>query len=279
MENWQQWIRLIKKMEKINLHKDPILEIQQLRLERQRSIILRDLNLHLYPGQVHTLMGINGSGKSSLAYTIMGAQGYVPHSGKIIFAGKDITQLPINERARMGITLAWQEPVRFEGLPIGKYISLGMTESSREKVNEALEAVSLSPKAYALRALDETLSGGERKRVELAAVFAMQPKLAILDEPDSGIDVLSITDIGALIRRMSQAGSAVLLITHRDELVQQSEAASLMCLGTIVFSGSPQEAAGYYQTRCQSHQQTYGSQPWDFRFSRDAINPLEKQAL
>lgn len=257
---------------------NPILNIQELELVRENFLILRDLNLQLLPGEVHTLMGINGSGKSSLAYTIMGAQGYQPQKGRILFDGRDITQTSIDERARLGITLAWQEPVRFEGLPIGKYISLGMKEQSRERVYEALEAVALAPKAYAMRALDDTLSGGERKRVELAAVYAMQPRVAILDEPDSGIDVLSILEIGMLIQRMAQAGSAVLLVTHREELVQQSDRASLMCLGTIVFSGSPEEAGEYYQTRCQTHQQSFGSQPWEFRQPQDVYDSTGEKA-
>lgn len=257
---------------------NPILNIQELELVRENFLILRDLNLQLLPGEVHTLMGINGSGKSSLAYTIMGAQGYQPQKGRILFDDRDITQTSIDERARLGITLAWQEPVRFEGLPIGKYISLGMKEQSRERVYEALEAVALAPKAYAMRALDDTLSGGERKRVELAAVYAMQPRVAILDEPDSGIDVLSILEIGMLIQRMAQAGSAVLLVTHREELVQQSDRASLMCLGTIVFSGSPEEAGEYYQTRCQTHQQSFGSQPWEFRQPQDVYDSTGEKA-
>lgn len=240
----------------------PILEIKKLNLVRDRQEVLKEVNLKLFSNQIHTLLGINGSGKSSLAYTLMGLQGYLPVSGMITFQGKDITHEPINARARLGISLAWQEPVRIEGLPIGKYISLGMQEVSHEKVNEALEAVALPPKAYAFRSLDESLSGGERKRVELAAVYAMQPRVAILDEPDSGIDVLSINDIGNLIQRMAQNGSAVLLITHRDELVRQSDFASLMCLGTIIYTGSPNDAIEFYQTHCQSHQQTYGSQPW-----------------
>ena len=144
-----------------------------------------------------------------------------------------------------------------------------MREYSREKVYEALEAVALSPKAYAMRPIDDTLSGGERKRVELAAVYAMQPSVAILDEPDSGIDVLSISDIGNLIQKLGQEGSSVLLITHREELVKKSDSASLMCLGTIIFSGGPEEAMRYYQSRCQSHQQTYGAQPWEFRVPTD----------
>jgi Fe-S cluster assembly ATP-binding protein len=248
-----------------------ILDVKQVILYRDRYEILKQLNLQLFPYQIHTLLGINGSGKSSLAYTIMGVDGYKPQKGKVLFQGEDITQLPIDERARMGITLAWQEPARFEGLPIGKYISLGMKDVSEKKVNEALEAVALSPKAYAYRSLDKTLSGGERKRVELAAVYAMQPKVAILDEPDSGIDVLSIQDIGILIQRMAQHGSAVLLITHRDELVQQSDVTSLMCMGSIIYSGLPQKTMEFFQINCQSHQQAYGSQPWSLNSPLNSI--------
>ncbi len=245
--------------------KKPILEIKDLFLSRDKSEILKHLNLQVYSGQIHTLLGINGSGKSSLAYSIMGLGGYALTKGTIVFDGENINNASINQRAQMGITLAWQEPVRIEGLPIGKYISLGLKENSRGKVNEALEAVALSPKVYATRSLDSTLSGGERKRVELAAVYAMQPKVAILDEPDSGIDVLSINDIGNLIQTLAQNGTAVLLITHRDELVKQSDAASLMCLGSVIFTGTPIEAMAYYKNGCQDHQKTLGSQPWEFR--------------
>lgn len=244
---------------------NPILKVSRLSLQHNQTEILKGLNLELFSNKIHTLLGINGSGKSSLAYALMGLQGYMPTGGSITFQGKNISHKAVSERARLGISLAWQEPVRIEGLPIGKYISLGIQQYNKEKVNEALEMVSLPPKAYAFRSLDQTLSGGERKRVELAALYAMQPKVAILDEPDSGIDVLSIKDIGELIKKMAQRGSAVLLITHRDELVDQSDTASLMCLGTIVFSGDPEEAMRYYQSRCQSHQQTYGAQPWEFR--------------
>lgn len=240
----------------------PFLVIEQLSLRKSNRWILQNINLSFYPGQIHVLLGLNGSGKSSLAYTVMGCEGYMPTSGRIVLDGKDITCTSITERARLGITLAWQEPVRFEGLPIGKYVELGTGDSNREKVIAALEAVSLPAKAYGYRAVDQTLSGGERKRVELAAVFAMQPRLAILDEPDSGIDALSIADIGQLIRQMAQSGSAVLLITHRPELVAVADIASLMCLGAIVFTGNPKKASQYYLERCQSHLDTLGAQPW-----------------
>lgn len=240
----------------------PFLIVENLSLQKGNRTILNRINLAFYPGKIHALLGLNGSGKSSLAYTLMGCEGYTPTSGRILLDGKDITHTGITERARLGISLAWQEPVRFEGLPVGKYVGLGAGEPNREKVIAALEAVSLPPKSYGYRAVDQTLSGGERKRVELAALFAMRPRFAILDEPDSGIDALSIKDIARLIRQMADQSSSVLLITHRPELVEIADSASLMCFGSIIFSGSPQEATDYYRGRCEPHLSVLGSQPW-----------------
>lgn len=240
-----------------------LLQVEKLSLNRDGRQILRDVSLSIRPGQVHALVGVNGSGKSSLAYALMGCAGYEPDAGRIWFEGQDITHLPIDQRARLGLTLAWQEPARLEGLPIGQYLALGMPSPDQERTRAALGAVNLPPRAYLRRKIDNTLSGGERKRVELAAVYAMRPKLAILDEPDSGIDALSLADISALIRQMAQDGSAVLLITHRDEMVEVADEASIMCMGSVIFSGSPPEAQRYYQARCQPHIEILGSQPWN----------------
>jgi Fe-S cluster assembly ATP-binding protein len=241
----------------------PLLRVENLSLNRNGKQILSDVNLAIYPGQVHALLGLNGSGKSSLAYALMGCTGYQPDAGRILFDGQDITHMPIHQRAQLGLTLAWQEPARFEGLPVGKYISLGMEEFDRDWALAALEAVALPPRTYAVRPVNDTLSGGERKRVELAAVYAMRPRLAILDEPDSGIDALSLADVSALIRRMAEMGSAVLLITHRDEMADAAHVASIMCLGNLIFSGDPAEAQGYYRGRCQPHLAELGGQPWN----------------
>jgi Fe-S cluster assembly ATP-binding protein len=241
----------------------PILKVENLGLRREDREILRNLNLDVYPGEVHTLLGLNGSGKSSLAYALMGCEGYQPDIGRILFNGRDITALSITERARLGITLAWQEPARFEGIPVGKYVSLGLENGNRSQVEQALDAVALNAKVYGYRSADQTLSGGERKRVELAAVYAMKPRLAILDEPDSGIDVLSLGEIEKLIRSMADAGSAVLLITHREELAATASVASIMCYGTILFTGNPHEARQYYSGRCRPHLDSLGAQPWN----------------
>lgn len=242
---------------------EPILRVEDLWLRRNGRVILQNVNLELYAGQVHALLGLNGSGKSSLAYSLMGCEGYTPDSGRILFDGHDLAGLSITERARLGITLAWQEPARFEGIPIGKYVGLGQKKPDREQVVAALEAVALPAKVYGHRPADQTLSGGERKRVELAAVYAMRPRLAILDEPDSGIDVLTLGEIAMLIRRMALEGTAVLLITHRDEIVETADVASLMCAGSVIFTGGPIEARRYFSTRCMPHLESLGAQPWD----------------
>ncbi len=241
---------------------DSLLRIKDLSLKRDGRDILHRVNLTVQPGEVHGLLGLNGSGKSSLAYALMGCSDYTPDEGQLWFAGRDITHASITDRARLGLTLAWQEPARFEGLPVGAYLALAAHDADPDRLSAALEAVALSPKAYLKRAVNHALSGGERKRIELASVFAMRPKLAILDEPNSGVDTLTLNDIGTLIRRMADQGTAVLLITHRDEMVAVADVASLLCQGSMVFEGPPDEARQYYGKRCRLHSETMGAQPW-----------------
>jgi len=239
-----------------------LLRVQELSLRRDSRDILNRVNLSVRPAEVHGLLGLNGSGKSTLAYALMGCEGYAPDSGRMWLDERDITGLSISERARLGLTLAWQEPARFEGLPVGAYLALG-GGADRAQVTEALEAVALAPSAYLGRAVDRSLSGGERKRVELASVFTMHPKLAILDEPDSGIDMLTLADVAQLVRRMADQGTAVLLISHRSEMVSIADTVSLMCRGSIVFAGSPGDSIDAYGRRCRRHAEALGSQPWD----------------
>ncbi|MHB1296149.1 MAG: ATP-binding cassette domain-containing protein [Anaerolineae bacterium] len=227
-----------------------LLEISDLHVAREDREILRGVDLDVDDGSIHAVLGLNGSGKSTLAYTLIGSAGYAPSRGTIRFAGRDITSLPISERGKLGLTLAWQEPARFEGLSVSRYLALGMPTPDQARVRAALDAVALEP-AYLDRMVDDALSGGERKRVELAAVYAMHPKLAILDEPDSGIDTLSLDEIAALIRRMAQEGTTVLLISHRDEVVAIADKASLICEGRVVQSGEPGTVCKRYACCCR----------------------------
>jgi Fe-S cluster assembly ATP-binding protein len=239
-----------------------LLKVEDVWVQRPGAEVLRGVNLSVRRGEVHALLGLNGSGKTSLALTLMGTSGYKPEQGHIFFDGQDITGLSVTERARLGLTLAWQEPARFEGLPVADYLALGMREPTRGRIEEALTAVALAPSAYLGRPVNHALSGGERKRIELAAVYAMRPRLAVLDEPDSGIDVLCIDDILALVRRMADEGTSVLMITHRDEMAEAADTASLMCGGAIVNTGTPTEVREYFAQRCRPHEGLLGSQPW-----------------
>ncbi len=229
----------------------PLLQVTDLHVKRDEREILRGVDLAVEPGAVHAVLGLNGSGKSTLAYTLMGSAGYAPASGRILFDGEDIGGLSISERARRGLTLAWQEPARFEGLTVARYLGLSMRQVDKQRIREALRAVALDPEAYLERHVDEALSGGERKRVELAAVYAMQPKLAILDEPDSGIDIMSLDDIARLIHRMASEGTTILVISHRDEVVRIASSASLICEGRMQTTGDPRHVCDRYARCCR----------------------------
>lgn len=208
--------------------------------------ILEGLDIAVAEREIHALLGANGTGKTTLAYLIMGCAEYAPTAGEIRFRGRDITSLPMHERARLGITMAWQEPARFEGLCVRDYLSLGRDAGDPA---ECLRRVGLDPEAYLDRALDRTLSGGQRKRIELASVIALKPALAILDEPASGIDLLSIGEIADVIKGFQREGGAVLVITHTEEIARIADRASCLCGGRIVRSGDPDTVAGWYRSR------------------------------
>jgi Fe-S cluster assembly ATP-binding protein len=224
-----------------------LLMLKQLVFAVQGKKILNDLELALEAGEVHALLGANGTGKTTLASLVMGCTGYVPSSGEILFQGEPINSLPLYERARLGITMAWQEPARFEGLRVVDYLSLGRGAAS--DAPELLQRVGLQPSLYLERALDKTLSGGERKRIELASMLALKPRLALLDEPASGIDMLSIQEIVDVIQALKALGATVLLISHRQEIARTADRASHLCGGKIIVTGEPDVVAEQFRTR------------------------------
>jgi Fe-S cluster assembly ATP-binding protein len=215
--------------------------------------ILHDLNLHVLPGEIHAILGMNGTGKSTLASVIMGLSGFAPTSGNVVFQGEDITGLSISGRAKRGITLAWQEPARFEGLTVKEYLELGKRDSPGGGPPPAgcLVMVGLPPDRYLQRTVDATLSGGERKRVELASVLSMGPRLSILDEPDSGIDALSLHCILDAVRILAKNGASVLLITHQNEIAASADRASSLCEGTILRTGDPVDIGRFFRDHCR----------------------------
>ena len=230
-----------------------MLQLKNLGLVLNGKQILHDLNLETRAGEIHSILGANGTGKSTLASVILGLSGYREIAGSIIFHGEDVTSLPVSERARRGITMAWQEPARFEGLSVAEYLSIGQRHAREASLSprECLMKVGLTPENYLARAVDTTLSGGERKRIELASVLAMRPKLAILDEPDSGIDALSIDYVVEVIKTFSRNGTTVLLITHHEEVAEIADRASSLCGGTIMKTGDPVAVARFFRNHCQ----------------------------
>jgi Fe-S cluster assembly ATP-binding protein len=224
----------------------PLLEIHNLAFEVGRQTILDRLDLTIDPNEIHALLGANGSGKTTLAYLLMGCDGYVPTAGTIFFEGTDLLPLKMHERARRGVTLAWQEPARFEGITVREYLTLGRQDRDPES---ALAQVGLAPDRYLTRRVDKSLSGGERHRIELASVLTMRPILAVLDEPAAGIDMLSINHIIQIIRTLKDAGGSVLLITHQEEVALIADRASQLCGGRLIFAGSPRETVDHFRGR------------------------------
>lgn len=227
-----------------------LLDVRDLSLSIDGTRILDNLSFELWEGYVHAIVGPNGAGKSTLAYAIMGLEGYRDVEGEMLFDGEPLRDLAVDQRARKGITLGWQEPARFEGLPVSTFVRTAARDKTDQAVAETLQRVGLAPARYMGRAVDKTLSGGERKKVELASILAMRPRLVLLDEPDSGIDVESLRRIREAIVLLKQAGSTVLLITHSMEVLSWAEHAFLMCCGRILDKGAVEKISAYFANRC-----------------------------
>lgn len=227
-----------------------ILEVNNLTLSMDGNRILDNISLDINENKIYAILGPNGAGKSSLAFTIMGLNGYTDYEGDIIFKGKSLNDLDISERAKRGITLAWQEPARFEGLSVGKFIESSSSKNGDAKVRSSLQKVGMDPDEYIDRSMDSSLSGGERKKIELASILVMEPEIAILDEPDSGIDVASLERIFEGMRYLKENGSTVILITHSSTAYKQAEYAYLMCQGDIFDKGPIGDIGKYFEEEC-----------------------------
>ena len=204
----------------------------------------------IIPGSLTLIGGEPGVGKSTMVSAVMGLSGYNNYTGDIIYKGESIKGLSVDERARKGITMAWQEPARFEGLTVGSFIKAGADDKSESNINKMIENVGLDHREYYDRAVDKTLSGGERKRIELASIMSMKPELVIMDEPDSGIDVNSLYRIFDAIGDLKSNGSTVLLITHSLSVLEQADHAFLMCCGRVLQKGSVKEINKKFSEQC-----------------------------
>jgi len=227
-----------------------MLEIENLSVEVGGRRILHNVNLSVNAGYTNVLFGPNGSGKSTLLMTIMGFSGYNVTEGRILFNDEDITKLPVNERADRGIGIMMQRPPNLIGVKLGDLARV----SSKGKANIEQSAESLDLVPFLDRDVNVGFSGGEIKRSELLQLGAQNPCLYLLDEPESGVDLVSIEKVGHKVKdlisggtscagRRSMSGKAALVITHTGAILDYIEAdrGFVMCKGTIACSGNPRD--------------------------------------
>jgi len=226
------------------------LQVKNLSLSLDGRRILNGITIDFLDAHVHAVIGPNGAGKSTLANTIMGLHGYSHFEGDILLDGASLRDVPVDERARRGVTLAWQEPARFEGLSVRRFIAAGAKDKSANRLEAALDTVGLSPAQYLKRRVDKTLSGGERKRIELASILAMEPRIVLMDEPDSGIDVEALERIFEALVQLKARGTTVVLITHSLTVLEHAESAFLICHGQLLDEGSVDKIGAYFRNKC-----------------------------
>ncbi len=228
-----------------------IVELKDVSLTLGEAKVLKHIDMDIWEGHIHAVVGPNGAGKSTLAHTIMGLPAYRTHSGEILFNGEKISDYSIDVRAKRGITLAWQEPARFHGISVRDFILRAAGANGTEETPaEALGLVGLEPDRYLDRDVDATLSGGERKRVELASIIAMEPKVVLMDEPDSGVDIEAIQSIFQVLKVLKERGTTIVLITHSAEVLKQADHAFLLCNGALVDKGSVDRLINYFEGKC-----------------------------
>jgi len=205
-----------------------MLKIENLHAEIDGTEILKGVDLEINPGEVHAIMGPNGSGKSTLANVIMGNPVYVVTDGKIIFENEEITEEPVDNRAKLGMFLAFQYPESIPGVTIVNMLKTALTNIEeteyttlelRLKVAEAMEQLGLSAD-FADRYLNEGFSGGERKRNEILQLAVLNPKLAVLDETDSGLDVDGLKVVGEGVSKLKTPDKGYLVVTHYQRLLE-----------------------------------------------------------
>ncbi len=218
-----------------------LLELKNICFERENKKILDHINLSMDIGKFIAITGPNGSGKSTLVKIIMGIE--KPDSGQVILEGKDITKLNINERANLGISFAFQQPVKFKGITVYDLLKIA-TKKNITKIEacEVLSKVGLCAKEYVEREVNHSLSGGELKRIEIATVALRGAKLTIFDEPEAGIDLWSFSnliDVFEQMREMIQG--TTLIVSHQERILNIADEIILMKAGKIEEIGKSKE--------------------------------------
>lgn len=234
------------------------LEIRNLHVTVEGSPILRGVNLTIKQGEVHALMGPNGSGKSTLANVLLGNPAYEVTAGQIIFAGEDLLDMEADERSRAGLFLAFQYPVSIPGVTLANFLRLainsrlkaedpdskGISISEFRKLMRAKMDSLKMDHSFAGRYLNEGFSGGEKKRAEILQMAVLQPKIAILDETDSGLDIDALRIVSEGVNTLKGPDLGALVITHYQRILNyiQPQYVHVMYKGQIVESGGPELA-------------------------------------
>lgn len=242
------------------------LEIRDLHASVEGKQILKGVNLVVSQGEIHGLMGPNGAGKSTLANVLMGHPAFEVTQGRVLFKGQDILELAPDERARMGLFLAFQYPVAIPGVTVANFLRMAIntrrkTENGNDKgisVPEFRELLKAKmdllkvPHEFAGRYLNEGFSGGEKKRTEILQLATLKPEIAILDETDSGLDIDAVRIVASGVNALVGKDLGVLIITHYQRILNhiRPHYVHIMLDGRIVESGGPElaeqlEEAGY----------------------------------
>jgi Fe-S cluster assembly ATP-binding protein len=232
----------------------PLLEISNLHVRAGEKEILKGLDLTIEDGQIHALMGPNGSGKSTLANAVMGHPNLEVTDGQILFKGEDVTEADPDERARMGLFMAFQYPVSVPGVTVTKYLRTVMNahreargedpvplKEFRKTVEAAMELTEV-PREFSSRYLNEGFSGGEKKRMEILQLALQKPSLAVLDETDSGLDIDALRIVSHGVNTLKTPDMGFLIITHYQRILHlvKPDVVHVLYQGRIVKEGGPE---------------------------------------
>jgi Fe-S cluster assembly ATP-binding protein len=234
------------------------LEIKNLHVSIEGKEILKGVDLTIEQGKVHAIMGPNGTGKSTLAYTLMGHPSYTVTEGEVIYKGQNVLELEPDERSRLGIFLAFQYPVAIPGVTVANFLRTAINARRRavnpedkgmpipefRKLLKEKMAMLKMDQTFAGRYLNEGFSGGEKKRAEILQMATLQPEIAILDETDSGLDIDALRIVSEGVNTLMNKDMGVLVITHYQRLLNyiKPDYVHVMLGGKIVESGGPELA-------------------------------------
>lgn len=227
-----------------------LLRVENLHVSVGKKELLHGINLTVNTGEVHVIMGVNGAGKSTLLHAIMGNPAYTVTEGKIYFEGEDITDMSVDKRAKLGLFLSFQSPISVAGISMENFIRTAKTTISGKQqrlfpfkrlMKERLNDLAMDT-SYAERYLNDGFSGGERKKSEILQMRILDPKLAMLDETDSGLDVDAVRIVSRNISEYHSDKNAVLLITHLNQILKfiRPDYVHILINGRIVKEGGPE---------------------------------------